>query len=94
VDEAEDEISTLKRLWMIDRAHCLSALTEVAEAAEGSDDFVVVELPEEWQTVEGFLEDVPAVVFAAWAEASREVNPGLWVAFTDAEKNAVAVIVA
>lgn len=93
IDEGEDELSLNKRFWVLDRAQCLAALAAVYEAPEGSDDFAQVDTPAEWATVDGFLQDIPATVFDTWAKAAREVNPGLWAAWTDEEKNAVAVTV-
>lgn len=60
------------------RAYMLAVLRGVLWQQEAEGPWLAGELPESWQTVPGFAEQVPAPLYLAWREAARACNPGLW----------------
>ena len=98
IDEVTDgqEFNIDEMTWKImdvgmHRAYMLASLrrVEVMRASYGDEDedWKEAELPEEWQTIEGFAQNVPAALFERWADAARRCNPGLfWVDMSDEGK--------
>lgn len=60
-----------------DRAEMLAALGGV-ERREGDGEWLSAQLPDAWQDIEGFAQQMPAGVYLAWRAAMWACNPGLF----------------
>jgi hypothetical protein len=88
-DVADDE-SVPDDVWLvmdiaIHRAYMLAVLRkyEVLRGPYAGDNaWEEIPLPEDWRSVEGMAQNVPAALFNAWLSAARECNPGLFWADT------------
>lgn len=59
-----------------ERAYMLACLRKVEHRA--AETWYAGELPPAWGTLEGFANGCPALLAAAWANAARRCNPGLF----------------
>lgn len=61
----------------------------IVRSGDGNEPWAMIELPADWRTVDGFLENVPAELAAAIYSAVLDLNPGLFGLATDddAKKN-------
>lgn len=76
------------------RAFMLATLTtvEYGDCAEGEERptaWEAGELPEEWRTIDGFLDSLPLPLSRVWREEANALSPGVFfTGMSDAEKKA------
>lgn len=74
------------------RAAMISAVRSVecgtaAEGKERPETWEPSELPEAWQSIDGFLNELPGALYKAWQNVANEVNPGLFWLDADLKKS-------